>query len=127
MPDLSASDREALVFALALDDDEVDGHPVFDVVARILAAHGVHPGREPRAYVVGLPVAVTVYDDGRVEFSVDVSEADDIEPPVDAEGVSLYPEAIVDADAAQINDVTSRHPFLPTVTLSATPQESPDA
>lgn len=33
------------------------------------------PTTEPRTYVVGLPVAVTVHDDGTVTYDVDTSEA----------------------------------------------------
>lgn len=38
--------------------------------------HG--PGEEPRTYVVGLPVVITVHPDGTVTAEVDLSEADDI-------------------------------------------------
>ena len=51
-----------------------------------------------RTYVVGLPVMVTVYDDGRCTYEVDLSEADDLwetEPD--------YPTSVVDADIATVS------------------------
>lgn len=59
---------------------------------------------EPRSYVVGLPVVITVHPDGRVTAEVDLSEASDISDalPCDEHGVALYTDAQIDADAAVI-------------------------
>lgn len=80
----------------------------------------------PRAYVIGLPVVITVHDDGRVEFSVDVSEASDLWEAF-ADPDDAYPTSIVEADIARV-DAATAHQYLPTVTLSpTTPQEPNDA
>lgn len=59
----------------------------------------------PRSYVVGLPVVIHVLPGGRVEFEVDLSEADDAR--LLSEGVSPgqddRPET-VDSDACQITE-----------------------
>lgn len=63
-----------------------------------------------RAYWIGLPVGVTVHDDGAVTYEVDTSEATDIDEgaPVDDELVPLYSEAEVEADRAAVADSLDR-------------------
>lgn len=78
---------------------------------------------EPRTYCLGLPVVITVHDDGRVEFSVDASEASDL---WEAVGENAPPDDVVEADIARV-DVAVTHSQLPAVTLPAPTQENPDA
>jgi hypothetical protein len=55
-----------------------------------------------RHYAVGLPVAITVHEDGRVEFDVDLSEAaESIWDDMDAD--ERYEVGQITADEAAIN------------------------
>lgn len=57
---------------------------------------------EPRFYAVGLPVAITVHEDGTVEFDVDLSEAaESIWDDADAE--DRYEVGEMTEDEAAIN------------------------
>lgn len=73
-------------------------------------AYGEHyAAAHTRSYVVGLPVVLTVQDDGRVTATVDLSEAGDlrdVDPPGDAGTPEWY--ATLDADVARINAAQER-------------------
>ncbi len=71
-----------------------------------------------RTYPVGLPVWITVADDGTVSFELDVSEAADAVAEVDLEFVSMLgPDgqplvvdgALLDADVAAVEAFVERH------------------
>lgn len=57
-----------------------------------------------RTYCVGLPVTVTVYDDGRVEYDVDTAEAGAAirEDPVSARGLDPDDPEWADLDPEEI-------------------------
>ncbi len=59
------------------------------------------PAPTSRSYVIGLPVVVTVHDDGRVEFEVDKSEAYDA--PFEDQSNDL-PEEVLIEDRIRISD-----------------------
>ncbi len=63
---------------------------------------------EPRTYCIGLPVIITVHDDGTVQFEIDKSEAYDIweGAPTDDEGNPTYDEAQIQADSDRISAAT---------------------
>lgn len=76
----------------------------------------------PRTYLGGLPVEITVHDDGRVTFDVDVADAADAPaeydpeymPMFDATGVAFVPsDEVLDADAARIT-AALEHPWVRT-------------
>lgn len=48
------------------------------------------PDVEPRSFVVGLPVVITVNSDGSIAVDVDLSEADDIETEDEGIDLDLY-------------------------------------
>ncbi len=65
----------------------------------------------PRTYAIGLPVFVTVHDDGRVTYDIDVSEADRAPQEWEPAFMAMYDEhggvvevtdAITDADTERI-------------------------
>lgn len=55
---------------------------------------------EPRTYLVGLPVAVTVFDDGTVTYEVDTAEA--AVAITECEMEPQPPQEVVDRDAERI-------------------------
>lgn len=61
-----------------LEDGPATSAPDDDVVAWIRRCCDAEPDSEPRTYCVGLPVVITVHTDGRVEATVDLSEASDL-------------------------------------------------
>ncbi len=72
----------------------------------------------PRSYVIGLPV--TVHDDGRVTYDVDVADAADAPAEYDPEyqvmydtaGVEFVPsDEVRDADAVRI-EAALEHPWV---------------
>lgn len=65
----------------------------------------------PRTYLVGLPVLVSVHDDGRVTFDLDPSDAADAPHEWDGATMLMYDDAgspfvptheVLDADTARI-------------------------
>lgn len=52
-----------------------------------------------RTYTVGVPACITVADDGSVEFSIDLSEANDLYLDESAD----YPDAWIEADAERVS------------------------
>jgi len=65
----------------------------------------------PRSYLIGLPVAVTVHDDGTVTFEIDPGDAADAPHEYDPEYMSMYDDAgvplvpseeVLNVDAARI-------------------------
>lgn len=65
----------------------------------------------PRTYTIGLPVFVSVHDDGTVTYDLDVSEADAAPAAFEPEFMFMYDEngqpidvsgALVDADTERI-------------------------
>lgn len=64
---------------------------------------------EPRTYCIGVPVAITVSDDGTVSYSVDLAEADQLwEDPDSTENL---PEDVVNADALRVAADVAQRPF----------------
>lgn len=59
---------------------------------------------EPRSYSVGLPVTVTVHDDGTVTYWVDTSEADTAIFDIDDFEGTLPPEEVMIADQTRIGE-----------------------
>lgn len=87
---------------------------------------------EPRSYVIGLPVVLTVHDDGRVTAEVDLSEASDLG---DASTPEDQPEDAADADTERITravdagtvEIVKPQPWLaPFVVLPAVPDLDAD-
>lgn len=60
---------------------------------------------EHRSYVVGLPVVITVHDDGTVKWEIDKGEAAD---DLDEHGDSGYDDDVISADAAIIRAAVQR-------------------
>ena len=86
-----------------------DGHPKygFDWFEPVDGGGNTQPtGRAPRHYAIGIPVAVTVYDDGRVEFDFDLSEVDDIDEDEDA--CERYPGTVVTSDVLTVSAAAAR-------------------
>jgi hypothetical protein len=68
----------------------------------------------PRGYSIGLPVLVTVHPDGKVTFSVDLSEAGDLEifrEDYKDDQEFRDREAQMNADSELINSIVKRTPF----------------
>jgi hypothetical protein len=65
-------------------------------------------GAGPRAYLVGLPVTVTVADDGTVSYDVDTSEAGQA---IRESGTSGHTDAQIDADADTVDRAVERAHF----------------
>jgi hypothetical protein len=66
----------------------------------------------PRTYAVGLPVLVTVHDDGTVTFDIDISEAADAISEIqegdvileDADGnESIVPQFVIESDVHAVD------------------------
>lgn len=55
-----------------------------------------------RSYVIGLPVIVTVHEDGTVSAEVDLSECDDLHEATEDSESPAYTSAEVDADIATV-------------------------
>ena len=59
---------------------------------------------EPRSYVVGLPVIISVWDDGGVSYEIDTSEASrEVSRTWDEGTINPPPEAVVMADVDRID------------------------
>lgn len=59
-----------------------------------------------RCYVVGLPVVVTIHDDGRVTAEVDLSEASDLWDASTPDGQDTS-DVTVEADAAVVEQAVA--------------------
>lgn len=73
-----------------------------------------------RSYVIGLPVVITIDDDGKVTAEVDLSEATDIHE--DEEAAENYGDEQVTADRIHIdNTLTNLSSMFRTINLSEEP------
>lgn len=52
----------------------------------------------PRTYVIGLPVVITVHDDGTVEAQVDLSEASDLDDGL----TEVVDDELLEADVKRV-------------------------
>lgn len=66
-----------------------------------------------RGYVVGVPLAITVHDDGRVTLDVDLAEITDFTENIEGE----YDDT-TDADVAVVSDAAARVGNCLTVTIN---------
>lgn len=77
------------------------------------ACFGSGVDQTPRTYVVGLPVAVTIHPDGKVEIDVDLSEIGDIDEDDEAYeryGAQVMIDSLTVSTAA---DTIGNHHALP--------------
>lgn len=73
-----------------------------------------------RTYVVGVPLAITVDENGRVTFDVDLSEVGDFVEHVEEGSI---PDSIVDADVLTVEAAATtlgNHHTLPVITVNPT-------
>lgn len=76
---------------------------------------------DARTYVVGVPLVITVDENGRVTFDVDLSEVTDFTEHIEDD--LLIPDEIVDADVltvAAAADTLGNHFTLPVITPNPT-------
>lgn len=66
-----------------------------------------------RSYVVGVPLAITVHDDGRVTFDVDLAEISDCDEHVEGEITEQ-----VEADILTMSEAAARIGNCLTVTIN---------
>jgi len=74
------------------------------------------PSTEPRTYVVGIPLAMVLHPDGRVDFHFDLGEVEDAEPGCEDETSELQ----VSRDLLTLSEVAARLGNCFTTTINPT-------